>query len=618
MMLRAYLFTLFFVYCAAIACAQTSDTRLDIRSFGAIADDGRLDRKAIQEALLACGQQRSVYIPRGVYILDMELDVPSDCEIYGEGPNTSILRADGVTQFGLNFTPSTINDETNGGIISIYKRSNVIIRDLQIDGQEDTKNDARQYGIEISESNNIWISNVFIHDIAADEPITAGTFGDCINIGKVDGGTILSSNIMISNARLFDCQRVGIAITAGTDIAISNTLIDNNNTPNSCIDIEPDGTDLSEDIVVSNIVCQNSQAGGIGIAKAGGSTVTVNNVSIVNNVVRNITNIGISVAGNNITVVGNTIEDAQTGTDTDGCITIDGGERITIADNVVNDCGEHGIHSRGGMNVSITGNIIQGSNGAGIFLAGARGLAGETVGYSLIGNIVYDNGKAPLHAEHSAGILINEDNANGRVIERLHIVGNKSFDARGGSATQDYGLRICSSSTASNLQCDSDTVESNTKTWVITDNIFGPVDVSGAGVTVKGDFSAGKADIEYCTPTIDFSKGSEDQFLVPFQNSTGYFLEARLFLMKETSTATSLVSIGEVQTNGTENATLFVASAAIQDIITGTPDTEGEQGILTLATRPVSADRSIIIYSVNGDANPGEGVICVKAMKTGQ
>lgn len=90
---------------------------LDIRDFGAIANDSLDDSQAINEAITRAdmGIYKAVYFPEGVWQIDSTITLSGDIEYFGEGGNKSIIRSLPGAETGLSLiTPldgATVNPD---------------------------------------------------------------------------------------------------------------------------------------------------------------------------------------------------------------------------------------------------------------------------------------------------------------------------------------------------------------------------------------------------------------------------------------------------------------------------------------------------------------------------
>ena len=104
------------------------------------------------------------------------------------------------------------------------------------------------YGISIQNSNNICIKGIELTQF----------FGDGINISKA------SKDITISHIQSYNNRRLGMSITAGTNILVSNSSFNENGTtkgvaPKAGLGVEPnDSTDVVSNIVIEGCMFNNN------------------------------------------------------------------------------------------------------------------------------------------------------------------------------------------------------------------------------------------------------------------------------------------------------------------------------------------------------------------------
>lgn len=116
---------------------------LNVKNFGAVGDGNTNDAAAINTALQAAqgAGGATVFMPRGTYIIDQSLNVPSNCTLLGEGYDTLLQRKTG-------------NNLVN--MIVVNAAQNVRLTNLHIDAQKDDI--ITNYSSTALDGNNIYVT----------------------------------------------------------------------------------------------------------------------------------------------------------------------------------------------------------------------------------------------------------------------------------------------------------------------------------------------------------------------------------------------------------------------------------------------------------------------------
>lgn len=128
---------------------------VDITSFGAIANDNIDDTNAINTAINSLSNGGLVYIPNGIFNVNV---------------NTCINLKDNITMFG-NGNSSVIkladNQSNSNNIVKIESKNNVNLYNFSIDGNinNQDKNNYTQYGLFVSSSNNCFVERIFVSNV---------------------------------------------------------------------------------------------------------------------------------------------------------------------------------------------------------------------------------------------------------------------------------------------------------------------------------------------------------------------------------------------------------------------------------------------------------------------
>lgn len=211
----------------------------NVKDFGARGDGSTNDTTAIQSLL---DQKRSVYIPDGVYLIDVEraLNLRS---------NQTLHLSDGAVLKAL------ASDEGYSAVLRLKNISNTHISGGKIIGERYShQGNVGEWGmgIQIIEgSHHITVHQVEISDC----------WGDGIFIG--DSPTV--SDVLIEGVSCDNNRRQGLSITDAKRIIIKDSVFMNTNgaLPEAGIDIEPDSGQRSENIQIINVDCLNNNGSGL-------------------------------------------------------------------------------------------------------------------------------------------------------------------------------------------------------------------------------------------------------------------------------------------------------------------------------------------------------------------
>lgn len=251
---------------AAVSRGIPHPVVVDARDF-AIDPRGRNDSTAEVQKLLnqAAGVGRS-HFPRGTYALTSAVSVPSNTVIIGEGRDNTIFRA------ASTHTGSVFVGAGNGG----DGVSNVLIRDLQVDGNKASRSAGTNlihFTCTDGQNNSeIHLENVYAHDSLG----TAGNDGLGIVLSRLRGGSL--RNIRVANNErdgitfYFDCQ----------DIQLLNIRVKDCGDDFIGLNAENASTTghTMKKFVMSNLILSGQTNAGSGIALRGCQDVEISNFSI--------------------------------------------------------------------------------------------------------------------------------------------------------------------------------------------------------------------------------------------------------------------------------------------------------------------------------------------------
>lgn len=275
----------------------------------AAANDG--DQVEINQALTAANG-RKVVLLTGTYVVDASIDISVDgAVLMGVGTLSRIELAD------LDTTVDMINKAAT--------TSNVIIKDLLLEGRKDLNTAGTQVGIRTLSGDaateptatidNVTVQNMRTHGIVIDSGVTnvtvtrsvikqSGTYGIHANgtNAQISNNTFLSNNIAVEVGAASQHSIIGNTIRDGnTGIDSSGTnfniLIANNNISNCAANAIVDSIGSTNFSITSNYI----SGCGAGLSISG------NNHSIVSNTIVNIASAAISMGGSNSLISNNII-----------------------------------------------------------------------------------------------------------------------------------------------------------------------------------------------------------------------------------------------------------------------------------------------------------------------
>ena len=201
---------------------------VSVKDFGAVGNGVADDTVAIQNAVATGG---AIYFPTGTYKITSQITLISNLEIYGDGASSLIqMAADNFRAFSTG---------TSG-----TAKSNIIIRDLQINGGGQTTNINSgyrgNYGVYITAAINVKIDNLTITKMGIINVVNPQTDGVYSGYGiAVEARYGAINNIRISNCTVSKIAGggnqlgdgiyiAGYAVGAGTsyvDVVVSNCWV---------------------------------------------------------------------------------------------------------------------------------------------------------------------------------------------------------------------------------------------------------------------------------------------------------------------------------------------------------------------------------------------------------
>lgn len=300
------------------------------------------DYRSLQQALdVACNSRQpgAVLLPKGVVQLPSGVTMTNHCELFGQGPGITTLRATASLDFLL---------QLNG--------YNIKVRNLTLDGAYQTK-DAILWRAGINGN----IENVEIEHTYANAP--TNSFGDGITLADWLPGSLGTSGSTFRHIYIHDVGRNCIWVGRGNDDIVEDLTC--RNAGQGGIDAEPDGDWEASDWKVLNSHFygnpDGSTQGAIYVTAGAGTTADTKNWEVSGNYVEHVGRcspgvwceqgqIGaIVMGGDNPTLRNNTVVNSP------GSAYAIWGKNALVDGNVAENSGQMGLDNRGF--------VVNGSNG---------------------------------------------------------------------------------------------------------------------------------------------------------------------------------------------------------------------------------------------------------------
>jgi hypothetical protein len=298
--------------------------------------------------------------------------------IKGDGWGTIIVEPP-ITNRPTVFAPYISSVLTNGGYFHGVTRG-VTIRDLQIKGQQTVATNGTYSTIEIGNSHDVLVENVFLNQTTGNG-ITAGGSSSLSSLDGCGGGSgrverECASNVVMRGNRLFQVQNQGLNVVNGREVSIINNVIKDHNrisgSNGAGVDIETNTvTDTAQAIRIEGNMLdftnspQPSAGNGINVQSSGqavyGPVDVLNNTLIGgalagDGAARMVYGIFVAAGTRRVTVAGNKIQR------TSNCGIIVYGEGHVIRDNELSSVaggGNVAISLMGTSRTSIRGNRVR-------------------------------------------------------------------------------------------------------------------------------------------------------------------------------------------------------------------------------------------------------------------
>jgi hypothetical protein len=280
----------------SLSSAASTATIVSVTSFGAVGDGSTDDTAAFVAAfayLATLSGPKSLYIPRAtsyykIATLTSALTIPSDTTIYGDGPDTSVVKF-----IKTGSSPTVFMGRAQGGAAA----ENITVRDLHLRGDHDTDYaQTSHYPLLIASTTNLTIRNIRVSYSRVMGIVTRAcesvTVQGCHVIYCARDGinTSACTNVVIADNRVEFCDDDGIAHHSQIYALLDRGITITGNTLRFCHGMRVLG--LQSGTIVGNTI-EFFMAQGISVQSIAEATsqlegVTPNNgVVIANNIIKN-------------------------------------------------------------------------------------------------------------------------------------------------------------------------------------------------------------------------------------------------------------------------------------------------------------------------------------------
>lgn len=319
------------------------------RDFGAIGD-GITDDTAALNAALAGGNICLRLVAGDTYLVTDEVNINSNTILDGNGA-------------AIKYLAGTIAPLKYGLIVS--QKENVIIQNLEIDGNKSAYAPVDFFGVYVRNSDNVTIKNCTIHNCWR-----AGIHGGQVALGQSTNCFYLNNYIYnIGDATETTQYGNGIALVHDKYVVIEGNIIENIYGTGG---INLEGDTYSDITIRGNHIKAGTGSNLRGIMMYETGAEVHDNIIVESNIVEDQLGAGISFVGDGDRIISNNIVKGC-GEEGIKCIT-SANSNITITGNSVFDCGDLGF---AGINVSQSSRLVVTNNIV------AECPSNSTVGYSL-------------------------------------------------------------------------------------------------------------------------------------------------------------------------------------------------------------------------------------------
>ena len=309
---------------------------VDARAYGARGDGTTDDTEALRAALVAASDG-VLYLPKGTYLVTNSLNVPSNTEVRGAGPLTTIIKHGAGVAVPPIVVPGT--------------SASVLLAGLAVDGNQ-----------------------------------SGNSSFDFEELSIARGAT----DVTVQRVRIFNMNKIGIA-TEGTRVRILDSLIVGvGNATRSTAAMGIWSGSNSQLLTISGCVIRDMRVNGIFVG--GGNTAVVSNNLLLGNHTQTAPvgggQIYIAAGARTTLVTGNTVQ-AGGGMRTSG-LEVDAGNGTMVVGNLITDQPGYGIVLQSGGDVYIANNVVKNNGHASAGASAIRVHAGIS-GFTVIGNRAFDD-----------------------------------------------------------------------------------------------------------------------------------------------------------------------------------------------------------------------------------
>ena len=340
---------------------------INLRESGAVGDGVTDDTDALNAALQSA-KYKTLYIPKGTYLISGTINVPSDTKVIGCGSESVIKLANVFELTGYNWRNDSQFTTRYPIMITDENSKNCVFKDFSIVGQTSTFVDHDEDGLVVSGS-NIVIENVIIHDInyftekwstRTSKTLGFGIFvfnaqtvfvnnSTVYNCGYQDIGIENTNNCTIQGCMCGIANQTGIQVHRNSkNIFIKNNVIDLTGRVNghACLTI-----DAPSSVSAENIHVANNYIGGTFITVGGGE----NRLFLVNNEIIGTVQFNSNFFVDRVVIMGNQI---------DGRITL-WANNTMVCNNIIDNSAtsSYMIRIHGTKAVAVNNNAIGEGNG---------------------------------------------------------------------------------------------------------------------------------------------------------------------------------------------------------------------------------------------------------------
>jgi hypothetical protein len=504
----------------------------DVRLHASVLNDGTSatgTTNGIQAILTA---HPSVVFTAGTYLLDLPLSVPS---------NRHLTILPGAVLKAANHRTGSGGTWTDTALLDVRDATNVTIDGGgTIDGDKDTLETRRTFGISVYDSTRVRIKDLTIINHAGNGT-TGVNGGDGIIVSGDNAGTG-SVDVCIEGCTLDGNVRQGISLVTGRHIRIAGCTIahTSGSAPGGGIDIEPNvSTDTVEDVTILGCTFEDNHQHII-IASAGTTT------------------------DKNITISGCTFKSARAGGQA-------GGIRISRPGVTVSACT---IQTNAGNGIAIMGTAAHGAKVSGCTFHGtadvderAMVLITGSRGHAITGNVFRTTHQEAIRLD--SNVLTNGD------IRDVLIADNACIDCVTAGQTTAVMSLISGSGSARFIVA-----------VTLTDNVISDVrtggDEANTGILLSNITSAERA-------TLDIGPNTITGVADPFAGPTG------MVTTGPTLHASATLNFGSLTGPDTADLTIAVPGAGELDLVTGLSMSHASVGADTTYDAWVSAADTVTV-----------------------